>query len=190
MYEASLRLREDGRYGSKLPRIHGSQNYPFVPMYDAWKNNSSEIPQIYQNDSAMELIKQVHAHVLTNRYPAYSIRGGVFDVLKDTSGEFYSITNQEAIRSERLFTQLEGYHIEPPAGVAVASLIQAVRNGTLDNDDYVLLNITGGCKGKGPGKRFGVKATMTVEKGCDVNQITKNILLTLQRKKQLVRGWA
>ncbi len=36
-WEASLRLREDGRFGNALPVQHLAQNLPFAPMYHAWK---------------------------------------------------------------------------------------------------------------------------------------------------------
>ena len=35
------------------------------------------------------------AHVLTNRFPAYSLMGGIYDVLTETKGEMYSVTNEE-----------------------------------------------------------------------------------------------
>jgi len=58
-YEASLRLLEDGRFGDKLPKIHGCQNYPFVPMFDAWKRKSRVIDKKFQSKSAKKLIKKV-----------------------------------------------------------------------------------------------------------------------------------
>ena len=36
-WEASLRLRADGRFGQKLPKLQLAQNLPFVPMYNAWQ---------------------------------------------------------------------------------------------------------------------------------------------------------
>ena len=43
-----------------------------------------------------------------------------------------------------LFEDLEGIDIFPPAGVAVASLIEAIDAGKVKKDDYIVLNITGG----------------------------------------------
>ncbi|NIR81344.1 MAG: cysteate synthase, partial [Gemmatimonadetes bacterium] len=31
-YEAGLRLRDDGRFGERLPRLHLVQNAPFTPI--------------------------------------------------------------------------------------------------------------------------------------------------------------
>ena len=36
-WEASLRLKADGRFGSRLPRLHLAQNIPNAPIYYAWK---------------------------------------------------------------------------------------------------------------------------------------------------------
>ena len=34
-WEANLRLIEDGRFGNHKMKLMVSQNYPFIPMYDA-----------------------------------------------------------------------------------------------------------------------------------------------------------
>ena len=143
-YEASLRLVEDGSYGKKIPKIHGSQNYPFTPMYDAWQNKSRMIDEKYQNKDAKNLIDKTYAHVLTNRYPAYSLKGGVYDTLKKTNGEFYSVTNEEAKSAQDIFKKYEGISIVPESGITVSSLEKAIKNETIERDDYILLNITGG----------------------------------------------
>ena len=163
-YEASLRLLKDGTYGTKLPKIHGSQNHPFVPMHDAWKEKSHVIDERYTGEQAKELIKRVYAHVLTNRRPAYGIKGGVFDSLKATKGEFYSVTNGEAKKAQALFKKLEGYDIVPPAAVTVASLIKAAENGTIRKDDHILLNITGGGLDSMEKERFKVEPSIRFTK--------------------------
>lgn len=143
-YEASLRLLKDGRFGDKLPKIHGCQNYPFVPMYDAWIRKSRVIDPKFQQKSAKKLIDKILCTALANRYPAYSIKGGIFDVLTDTKGEFYSVTNNEIRYACQLFEETEGIDIEEPAGVALAGLIQAIKQKKINNDDCILLNISGG----------------------------------------------
>ena len=35
-WEASLRLKEDGRFGSNCSRLHLAQNLPNAPIYYAW----------------------------------------------------------------------------------------------------------------------------------------------------------
>lgn len=168
-YEATLRLIGDGGYGKNLPKIHGSQNYPYVPMYDAWKEKSRKIDEKYQKESAKKLIDQTYAHVLTNRFPAYSLRGGVFDTLKATSGEFYSITNEEAKKAQILFKKLEGCSIEPEPGITVASLMKAIEQVTICKDDYILLNITGGGREEMQRERFKIVPSMPFKKNYNIN---------------------
>jgi len=159
-YEASLRLINDGHYGKKPIKIHGSQNFPYVPMYDAWKRKSRKIDETFQQESAKKLIDQTYAHVLTNRFPAYGIRGGVYDVLKKTSGEFYSVTNNEAKRAQLLFKRLEKCSIVPEAGITVSSLLQAVEQETIQKDDTILLNITGGGREEMKREKFKIAPSM------------------------------
>ena len=175
IYETAMRLEQDGRYGKKLPRIHASQNAPFVPMYEAWQRKSREINEKYQSESAKKMIKKVYAHVLTNRFPAYSIKGGVFDALKDTNGEFYKVTNEEAKKAQAKFKKLEGYTLAPPAAVTAASLIKAVKNETVENDDYILINVTGGIKNKMDKNKYKIKPRVILGKNYDLDDIVRRI---------------
>lgn len=145
-YEASQRLVNDGRFGNKIPKIHGCQNYPFDPMAEAWTENSKKIKSKYQDEEAKDLIEETESEVLSNRSPTYSITGGVYDVLRKTNGEFYSIKNHEVRKFCRLFKETEGVDIMPAAGCAFASIKRALNEGKIDKDDNVLLNITGGGK--------------------------------------------
>ncbi len=142
-WEANLRFLEDGRFGTGRMKLHLAQNLPFTPMVDAWKAHSQEIFPMIEKE-AKERIGQVSAQMLTTRKPAYSIVGGVYDALVDTDGQMYGVSNSESERARMLFAQLEGIDIGSPAGVALASLVQAVEVGTVKKHDYVLLNITSG----------------------------------------------
>ena len=54
------------------------------------------------------------------------------------------VTNEEAMEAQKLFEKLEGIDIEPAAGVALASLMQAVKEQRVEEDAVIMLNITGG----------------------------------------------
>ena len=162
-YEASLRLIADGRYGKKPPKIHGSQNYPFIPMYDAWKEKSKTINEKYQRESAKKIIDRTYAHVLTNRFPLYSHKGGVYDILKATDGEFYSITNDDIRKAQILFKKFEGCSIVPEAGVTVSSLIKAIKNEHINKNDSILLNITGGGREEISKKRYKIEHSLNLK---------------------------
>ena len=143
-WEASLRLRADGRFGQKLPKLQLAQNLPFVPIYSAWQAKRREIiPEIDMKD-AKKQIEETYASVLTNRTPPYSIKGGLYDALVDTDGVMYAITREEALEAKVLFESLEGIDILPPSAVAVASLLKAVKTGNVGTGDIILLNIAGG----------------------------------------------
>ncbi|GFO96942.1 cysteate synthase [groundwater metagenome] len=143
-WEAALRLREDGRFANVLPRLHLSQNLPFAPMFNAWKAGRREIIKDIDMPDPKKLIHEMYADILSNREPPYSVAGGVYDALCSTQGTMYGISNNEAKKAQQLFERYEGIDIFPPAGVAVASLIEAVNDHKVDSDDYILLNITGG----------------------------------------------
>lgn len=143
-WEASLRLLEDGRFGTELPELHLAQNLPFAPMFNAWKAGRREIIKDTDMPDAKKLIHEMYADILSNREPPYSITGGVYDALCSTNGTMYGISNSEAKTAQGLFERAEGIDIFPPAAVAVASLIQAVESGKVKDDEHILLNITGG----------------------------------------------
>lgn len=142
-WEASLRLREDGRFGQHLPRLHLAQNLPFAPMLRAWEAGRRNIIPEEDMPDAKKCIAEMYSDVLSNRNPPYGIRGGVYDALKSTGGTIYGVTKAEAVQAKRLFEAREGIDILPPAAVAVAALVQACERGTLEGRK-VLLNITGG----------------------------------------------
>ena len=142
-WEASLRLRDDGRFGNRLPVLHLAQNLPFAPMYHAWKARRRDIIPELDMPDAKRQIADMYTDILSNRNPPYTMTNGVYDALIDTGGDMYGITNAEAIAAKELFESLEGIDILPPAAVAVAALLKAVDHG-LPKGRSVLLNITGG----------------------------------------------
>lgn len=142
-WEANRRFIADGRYGDNVMKLMVSQNRPFTLMYDSWKAGSRELLPL----DAVEARRQVEiisAKVLSNRKPPYSLKGGLFDALTATKGDMFAATNEEAAAAAALFEETEGIDIEPAAGVALASLQQAVSEGKVEKDATVMLNITGG----------------------------------------------
>ncbi|MCR5014633.1 MAG: cysteate synthase [Bacteroidales bacterium] len=142
-WEANLRFLEDGRFGNKKARLFVSQNKPFVPMYEAWRQDSRPLLP-YDADQARHDAASICAPVLSNRKPPYSLAGGLYDALKDTDGDILAISNEEAQAAKKLFLDTEGRDIYSAAGVALASLVQAVNEKRVNADDVVMLNITGG----------------------------------------------
>jgi cysteate synthase len=110
-------------------------------MTKAWARRERRLDP---EDLRPELIPEITTRVLSTRYPAYTITGGVYDALCATGGRMYGVHNGEVYAAMKLFERLEGVDIVPAAGVAVAALGQAARAGALHPDEVVLLNITGG----------------------------------------------
>jgi cysteate synthase len=141
VWEMSNRFLRDSRFGSKLPVLHLAQNLPFAPMTKAWNNGNRNLAK---EDLNPELIEQITTRVISNRYPAYSIHGGVYDALSATKGKMYGIENDEVFASMEMFEKTESIDIVPAAGVAVAALQEAVDKNHVDKNESILLNITGG----------------------------------------------
>ena len=142
-WENNLRLIEDGRYGSHRMRLYPSQNDPFTIMYDSWCKHSRELVPM-SPEEARQAAAIIDAKVLSNRKPPYSLAGGLFEAMEDAGGEMFKVTNEELHKWQDKFLKLEGIDIHNAAAVAVASLAQAVSNGTVGKDEMIMLNITGG----------------------------------------------
>ena len=70
--------------------------------------------------------------------------GGLYDAMNDAGGKIYKVDNEQLREWKAKFQELEGIDIHDAAAVAVASLVQAVDEGTVGKDDVIMLNITGG----------------------------------------------
>ncbi|MDA8433609.1 MAG: cysteate synthase [Nitrospiraceae bacterium] len=166
VWEMAERFLRDGRYGSKLPALHLAQNLPFAPMLKAWEKGSRDL---FREDLRSELIGQITTRVLSTRYPAYSVKGGVYDALSAAGGRMYGIVNKDVYRAMDLFEETEGIDIVPAAGVAVAALKEAAGRDIIKKGETVLLNITGGGE-----KRLGKeKRTYDVEPRVVTKKITE-----------------
>lgn len=141
VWEMAERLLRDGRFGSRLPVLHLAQNIPFAPMVKAWEGKSRTLSP---DDLRPELLGLITTRVLSNRFPAYSIKGGLYDALTATIGRMYGVSNNDVYNSMETFRNTEGVDIVPASGVAVSALISAVKKGYVSRDDTILLNITGG----------------------------------------------
>jgi cysteate synthase len=142
-WEASARLINDGRFGTRLPHLHLAQNLPFVPMVKAWEDGRRNITE-KDIENAEETIPSVFADVLTNRNPPYGIVGGLYDAMTACGGSMYGVSNKEAHDAEKLWKNYENAIPDPAASVALAALVQAIDAGKIEKDDRILLNMTGG----------------------------------------------
>ena len=141
-WEANQRFIEDGRFGRNTMKLIVSQNYPFIPMYEAWQAGSRELFPIDAAEARSQ-VETIDAKVLSNRKPPYSVSGGLYDALCATGGEVVHVDNARAREAAQLFEQKEGIDLHPAASVAVASLMDYVASDKLNRDAVIMLNITG-----------------------------------------------
>lgn len=177
-YEANLRLIEDGRYGSHLMKLMISQNKPFVPIHDAWKKDSRHLLPM-DDDTAREQVIEIMAKVLSNRKPPYPVIGGLYDAMKDAGGDVLLADNKEAQAAMKLFEETEGNDIHPASGVATATLIDAVKEGLVEKDAIIMLNITGGgenrLKRESQGNIFKLKPSLVFDLNPDFDDVKKKL---------------
>ena len=142
-WENAQRLAADGRFGPNKMRVYMAQNAPFSLMYDSWKQDSRQLVDLDAQEGRHQA-EIIIAKVLSNRKPPYSLAGGVYDTLKGSGGDFYLASNNDIIFWMLQFRNLEGYDLLPASCVAVSALAQAVKEGKVKKDEYIMLNCTGG----------------------------------------------
>lgn len=163
-HEANLRLNGSGQFMPKTMRLIVSQNSPFLPIYEAWREGRSATSDM---TGAREKMREIDAKVLSNRKPPYGIAGGLYDALKASGGDVDAIGNEEARRAQELFLEAEGCDICPEAGVALASLMRRAQGKAVPPGAVVMLNITGGgfdrVRAAGPVRQVAADAVFTRE---------------------------
>lgn len=138
--EMANRLIRTELFEGPVPRQHVSQNEEHSPIHNAWQ---AKRPNLIDSDFPEEEV-EVYSDYLLNKAPAYEIKGGVYDTLKQSNGQTYIVSKEDAKSAKSLFESIEGIDIMSPAAVALSSLIQALENGDIKPDDCTVLNISGG----------------------------------------------
>ncbi|MDH5476994.1 MAG: cysteate synthase [Nitrospinota bacterium] len=142
-WHSNMQFVSDGSYGTYMTKLHLAQNKPMTPMVSAWAAGRNFIKQEVDVPQVDNILDLVAAPVLTNKYPAYGISGGVYDALRATGGLMYGVSNDELFEAGDVFKRTEGRDVNPPAAVATAALIRAVKEHKVRKGEIILLNITG-----------------------------------------------
>ena len=142
-WENAERIAVDGRFGENNMRVYVSQNTPFTLMYDSWKAHSRALAELSPAQGRRQA-EVILAKVLANRKPPYGIAGGLYDVLLQSGGDMFKATNDDIMFWLLQFRNQEGYDLLPASCTAVAALAQAVWEGKVRKDEYIMLNCTGG----------------------------------------------
>ena len=140
VYEMMQRLIDSGHYEGEVAKIHLSQNPEHCPIHNAWQRKSRD----FNSDDFPEDNVEVYSDYLLSETPAYSVIGGVYDILEASNGQTYIVEESDAKDAGDLLENTEGIDVLSPAKVALASLIQAKENGDVSEDDCILLNVSGG----------------------------------------------
>ncbi|MFE2071164.1 cysteate synthase [Streptomyces sp. NPDC059467] len=143
VHEAATRLLGTGRHGTELPRLLLCQNASFAPLADSWRSGTRQLTPCGADD-ARAATRTVFADELTNRFPPYAVRCGVYDVLTESSGDVLTVEQDAAEYERDVFGKAESIDIEPASAVALAGLRKAVLDGWIPEREHILLNITGG----------------------------------------------
>ena len=175
-WEANLRLIEDGRFGNHKMNLFLVQNYPFIPMYEAWKRSDRNII-LGDEEQARNKALQIEAKVLSNRRPPYGIAGGLFDAMSDAGGDMEMADNKELADAASLFQHLEGNDIHPAAAIALAGMIKSINSSKINSDAIVMLNITGGgeVRFKSENGLHYKKADLIIDNSCDIDIIHSKV---------------
>ena len=175
-WEANLRLIEDGRFGNRKMKLMVSQNKPFTPIYDAWKADSRALLP-FDDQIARQQVEKIIAKVLSNRKPPYSLIGGLYDAMKDAGGDVLLASNDEAMKAAALFEETEGVDIHPAAAIATATLVNAAKEGRVQKDSLIMLNITGGGEErfKRENKLYYLKPSMVFDIDPDFPDVKKKL---------------
>ena len=142
-WENAERLAADGRFGPNRMRVYVAQNAPFTLIHDSWQARSRALAALDPVEGRRQA-EVILAKVLSNRKPPYGIAGGMFDVLEASGGDTFTCTNDDIMFWLLQFRNLEGYDLLPAPCAAVAALAQAVADGRVGKDEYIMLNCTGG----------------------------------------------
>ena len=71
---------------------------------------------------------------------AYEI---LYDYVDEYGGHFISASDEEAFQAIRVLAQQDGMSVEPATGVTFAGLFKMVREGIIQPDDVVVVNVSG-----------------------------------------------
>jgi len=117
-----------------------SQNVEHSPIHNAWQAGRDHLVDEDFPDEEVD----VYSDLLLNAAPAYGQTGGVHDILDDSDGQTYVVEQPVAEAAKSLFEATEGIDILPPGAIALASLQEAIEVGEVEEEDCVVLNISGG----------------------------------------------
>jgi len=129
----------------QVPRFILSQPHRCNPMAMAWENaKKTNFPNGWLTDYPILEQPQTTIPTLSTGNPTtYPI---IADIVKRSNGEILSFNEDDAVDIARYTTYNTTVKVGPAATVALGGFFSALNNGSIHNDDVVLINIGEGAK--------------------------------------------
>jgi len=119
------------------PKLLCAQQASCQPMVQAWEENSPSIEQRHIVEHPTGIAKAILRGDPTKVYP-YMKR-----IVDESGGLFASVTESEIKRARELVLEHEGVSICFSAATAMASVIKLAKNGSINAEERILVNLTG-----------------------------------------------
>jgi threonine synthase len=122
----------DGGTSATLPKMVGAQALGCSPVVTAWDANTLDVVPVKPNTIAKSLAIGDPA----DGY--YSLK-----IIKQSGGTATSVTDDEIIDGMKLLAGTEGIYAETAGGVTVAVLKKLAAQGQVDQDELIVVYVTG-----------------------------------------------
>ena len=116
----------------RVPRLVGVQAEGSRVLYDAWRSGAERIVPVVPATVA----DSISVGVPRDRVKALR-------AVRDTGGEYLTVTDAEILDAMRLLGRLTGVFAEPAGAAPLAGLLKMRREGRLSPDDRIVVLVTG-----------------------------------------------
>jgi threonine synthase len=116
----------------RLPRLMGTQASGSAALYNAWK-------------AGTEQVTPVHAHTLADSIAVDMPRDRIkaLRAVRDTGGRFHTVTDADILDAMRVLARQAGVFGEPAGVTGYAGLVKARQEGWVQDDERVVVLVTG-----------------------------------------------
>jgi threonine synthase len=135
-YKAAGQYHQLGRI-DKIPKFCCVQQDLCSPMVKAWEEKSSIIEKHHIFEKPSGLAKAILRGNPQRSYPY------IYNIVKETGGEFVMVTQKEIIEAQELVLKTEKIDICPTSACTIAALKKMLGNGVVKREEVVLVNLTG-----------------------------------------------
>jgi len=135
-YKGAKELLQLGKI-KQLPHLLCVQQESCAPMVKAWQDQSKTILSKHIIPRPQGIASAILRGNPTRTYPYMRT------IVKESQGTFQEVSEKEIREAQRHIKELENIDICFSASAAVAGLIKAAQNGTIDQNARILINLTG-----------------------------------------------